>query len=138
MFRIALLATALLSSPAFAIYKCEQNGTVSYSDQPCSHGTALNIDTTPGDSKAAKQQLASDEKKLKQLERERHQQEAQRDREAKQAAREHASRQKTCNNLALRLKWAKEDAASATGKSAEKQKIKARRAEEKYTTECGT
>jgi len=135
MIRTALLSLlVLLSTPAFAIYKCEKNGTVSYSDEACPGGTTFTPQTAPaGDSGAAKRQLAHEEKELKQLERERHKQESEQEREAKQVARAQSAKQRKCSNLARRTKWAHED---ATGKSAEKVKRKARRAEEQYDAEC--
>jgi hypothetical protein len=135
--RNALLALlVVLSTPAFAIYKCEKNGATSYSNEACPGGIALNTPTAPVDSSAAKRQLADEEKKLKQLERERHQQEKLEERERKEAVRAQAEKQKKCSSLARRVKWADEDVATSTAKANEKAKRKARRAAEQYETEC--
>lgn len=138
MLRAALLASlVVLATPAFAIYKCEKNGTITYSDEACANGTSLRIDAAPSDADAAKQRAANQERQLKQIEREHHKQELEERRVAKRASQARASKQKKCEKLALQVKWANEDVATATVKSIDKEKRKARRAQEKYETECG-
>jgi hypothetical protein len=127
----------LLSTPAFAVYKCEANGKITYSDMPCNGEKMFDISHSTTDNSAnAKQQLAQEKKLLTQLEKERHKREAQEAREQQRAAKVYASKQKNCAQLARRKKWADEDVASATGKSAEKVKRKARRLSEQYDAEC--
>ncbi|HJV85607.1 MAG TPA: DUF4124 domain-containing protein [Noviherbaspirillum sp.] len=140
LVRQVLLFIAVLScaAPAFAIYKCESDGSVRYSDMPCPDAKVLNIrGVAPADAADAHQQALQDRKKLKQLEDARHKSERQEDKERRSAARAQAAAHKACTRLALHKKWADEDAASATGKSAATAKRKARRAEERYQTECG-
>jgi hypothetical protein len=139
MLRTILLASlVLLATPAFAIYKCEKNGAITYSDEACANGTSLRVDTAPSDASAAKRRAANDEKQLKQIEREHSKQEIEDRRMAKHAAQVRTSKQKKCEKLGLQVKWANEDVATATVKSIDKEKRKARRAQEKYETECGT
>lgn len=133
------LLLAFFSAPALAIYKCEIDGRVVYRDSPCAGGKELNIDAasaTTG-SGSAQQQLARDKAKATRLESERHRREVREVREQNLAARKAAARQKKCDSLALRTKWAEDDAIKASGKAAERARIKARRAAEKQALECG-
>jgi len=135
----ALLAGVLLlvTAPAFAVYKCEAGGMVSYSDAPCSEGKLLDIAPSAGDAKDTQQRLAREKAELTRLENERHKREAKEAQAQLRADRVRASYDKKCSALARRVKWAREDAASATGKSAEKTKRRARRAQEQYEGDCG-
>lgn len=136
--RALLLGLLLsLSAPAFAVYKCESDKKVSYSDIPCPDAKVLDIGGAASpDAAHARQQATQEKKKLTQLEAARHKMEAKEEKERQQAARANAAARKTCAKLALRKKWADEDAASATGKSAVKAKQKARRAAEQHQSEC--
>lgn len=137
---LLLCATAgafALSTPAFAIYKCEANGTVTYSDAPCPGGKLLDIgESSPHDAADAQRRAAREKQALARIESERRKQEAKEETERRKSARAHASRERKCASLERRRKWAAEDAASATGKSADKAKRKARRAEEVFEAEC--
>ncbi len=127
----------LLASPAFAIYKCESDHGTVYSDTPCPNAKLVNINSAvPADADDARRQAAKEKKSLKQLEDARHKAERIDEKDRQRAARAQAASRKACAKLALRKKWADEDAASATGKSADKARRKARRAEEYFQTEC--
>jgi hypothetical protein len=133
---------ALIAAPAFAVYKCESNGQVTYSDAPCRGKTlslANSIDAeVPGTNVAsAKEKLAREKKEVTRLEKERHKREAAEEKEQKKVAKADAVKRKKCSTLAHRKKWADEDAAAATGKSREKAQRKARRAAETHQAECG-
>jgi hypothetical protein len=137
-----LLSAVLISAtiPAFAIYKCESGAKVTYSDTACigSQSTDLGNPATRSDNASQiRRELAQQKAEVKQLETARHKQEAQQEKLRKTALRTEAARQKKCASLARRKKWADEDAAAATGKSREKARRKARRAEEVYDSECG-
>ncbi|HEX7646588.1 MAG TPA: hypothetical protein VF450_04165 [Noviherbaspirillum sp.] len=73
---------------------------------------------------------------LAQLESERRKQEQKEEKAIKKSARIRAALERKCATLDRRRKWAAEDAASAAGKSAEKVKRKAHRAEELFEAEC--
>jgi hypothetical protein len=130
-------AAFIVANPAFAIYKCEANGAITYSDAPCPGGKQLDI---PGaeqpDAANAKQRAMRDKQALARLENERRKQELQDEKDRKKSARARAALEHKCATLDRRRKWAVEDAASATGKSADKAKRKARRAEELFEAEC--
>ncbi|OGB23081.1 MAG: hypothetical protein A3I66_08690 [Burkholderiales bacterium RIFCSPLOWO2_02_FULL_57_36] len=132
-----------LSSPALAINKCESNGKISYSDEPCGNGKASKFEAPPPDSAmsrdiaSARQRAAREKNELKRLESERQRLEAQEDKENQKLARANASKKKKCAELALQQKWAEEDASAASGKSAQKIKRTARRKAEKFQLECG-
>ena len=136
-----LLVTLLLSfsAPALAIFKCEIAGKVTYSDEPCLGGKTViaNGGTAPSlDATKAKQQLAQDKREVERLEKARHQRETKEEKEQQQAARSANVKKAKCTSLEQSKKWADEDAAHATGKSADNAKRKARRATEKYEVEC--
>lgn len=136
-----LLVTLLLSfsAPAFAIFKCEIAGKVTYSDEPCPGGKTViaNGDTVSSlDAAKAKQQLAQDKREVERLEKARHLRETKEEKEQRLATRNANVKKAKCTSLEQRKKWADEDAAHATGKSADNAKRKARRTTEKYEMEC--
>lgn len=143
--RLFLLLSVLLafSSPALAINKCESDGKISYSDKPCGGGKAVRFDAPPDirpaspDAASAREQAAREKNALNRLQDERRQREAKEDKERHKLARAEEIQRKKCTDLALRQKWAEEDAAAARGKSTEKAKRDARRKAEKFQAECG-
>jgi hypothetical protein len=144
MHKILMLSfLASLSAPASAIYKCESNGQITYSDEPCSNGKSVKLTEPsgnaplPADKAKARQQATREKNELKRLENQRQQLEAQEDKERQKLARADAIKRKKCENLALQQKWAEEDAAAASGKSADKARRIARRKAEKFQMECG-
>ncbi len=144
MSKILLLSLLVsISSPALAIYKCESNGKVTYSDEPCRGGKVIELrepagkTPLPPDAADARRQIAREKSEVKRLENERHKREAAEDKQQQKIARVYAARQKKCSLQALRKKWSEEDAATATGNSAEKAKRIARRKAEQYEKECG-
>lgn len=136
---LLLFVLLSFSAPALAIYKCEFDGKVVYSDAPCHEGRMKELVITPplSDPDAAQRQLAQDKKEAQRLEDRRKKHEAIEDRNRQRAAKAHEARKKKCATLALRTKWADEDAAKAAGKTVEKAKRNAQRAAEKYQLECG-
>ncbi len=125
------------SAPSFAIYKCESGGKINYSDTPCPNGRKLEIDSAPPvDAGTAKEQARRDKAALRRIDAEKRKLEAQEEKEHRRTAHASAARQKKCKALAMRAKWADEDAASATGKSAHKAKLKASRMAERFALEC--
>lgn len=139
MVRVTLLfLLASFTAPALAIYKCESNGKVTYSDEHCPGGKVLDTGGAPVvDADVVARQAAQEKNRLKRLEHERHKLEAQEEKQQQRAAHAAAAKQKRCSLLDRRRKWADEDAAAATGKSHEKTKLKARRVAEQFDAECG-
>lgn len=134
---IGLLATA--SVPALAVYKCQAGGSVTYSDTPCPGAKELKLDTQPlGSASRSEKQVAEDKKTLMRLERERRRDDAEQEKDRRRTAKARAAEKKKCASLARREQWAREDAASALGKTAEKAKLRARRATQQYEEECGS
>jgi hypothetical protein len=134
---VILILLFSFSLPAMALYKCKSGNNITYSDQPCQGGETLDIGKLPmADTLQARRQAAEEQKKLKRIENERRRREAQEEKNRQRAMHEHAVKQKRCTSLAMRKKWATDDAAAATGKSTEKAKQKLRRAEEQFETEC--
>jgi hypothetical protein len=145
MLRIPLVVLLLLNSaPALAIYKCEAGGKITYSDAPClgakvkELAEATGNSVSPADATHAKQQLVREKSEAARLEKARRQREAVDEKERRQAAKSAATRKRNCAVLAQRKKWSDEDAAAASGRSAEKARLKARRMTEKYEAACKT
>lgn len=144
VYRFALAALLLAPSHAgaqSAIYKCEQDGKVSYSSAPCSGGMALPaVASGPAASANKEGKLPPSEARLKamadQLTRERHQREAQEERQQQRAAVRH----RQCDKLRLRKKWSDEDAAklpaSASAAARGKAQRQARHQAERLALDC--
>jgi hypothetical protein len=138
----AIMASLLLplSLPVFAAYKCDVNGTVVYSDQPCAAGKQTQLAAPAAVSEKDATDAASaarrDKAELTRLESERRKREAADEKRAAQARREAAMKERKCGVLAQRVKWAEEDASRAAGKSAAKAERRKRRAKEAYELQC--
>lgn len=133
-----LLLTCALPAAA-QLHKCTVDGKVSYSQQPCTQGTATTIavpDTPAPDPEAARE-LQRQKQELKQLETARHKREARTEREDAAAARARSAHSKKCGKLQLQQKWAEEEARSGTVPGMERARQKARRAADSYALECG-
>lgn len=132
------LVLTTLAAPAFAIFKCETGGKVTYSDEACPGGKVLDVNTSAATkSPDGNRQLAQEKSKLKRLEKERHRREAKEERERRGAARASAARQKKCAALARRQKRAAENVSRSVGKANEKARLKLRHITEDYEAECG-
>ncbi|MDQ9170255.1 hypothetical protein Q8A64_07480 [Oxalobacteraceae bacterium R-40] len=138
---LAVLLLASYSSSSLAIYKCEENGKVIYSDEKCSSGKLKSIDTTNGKiSESALNEATARNKReketLQQLKKTRQRDEALEEKSRQKRMRTNEALRKKCQALELKKKWSEEDAVAATGKSAEKSKRTAMRNKEKYEAEC--
>lgn len=133
------LSLSCFTSPASAIYKCEQDDVITYTDIPCD-GQELSV-TAPQKSRSADEKsddklLAREKKEVEKLQAIREQ----RDQQDKQirdlSARGVAARERKCKSLALQLKWREEDLREAPLTEQAKARKMARRAAEKYRTDC--
>ncbi len=131
-----LLAAALLSPVnAFAVYRCEQHGTVIYTDLPCA-GEKLEITRSPVPQKTNDESLNRERNEVGKLQKIREQRERQDQQIRDLAARGAAAREKKCRSLALQVKWREEDVREFTLDKAEKARTRLRRAQEKFDAEC--
>jgi type IV secretory pathway VirB10-like protein len=128
---------------AAEIYQCEKDGRMQYSQTPCSQdqkaiGKKVTQDAT--DSASEKQhrinQLAQDKKEAARLERERHKTEDKRDKENSRQAAKTEKQKSQCDKAHLQVKWAEEDARSASPKSEAKARQKLKRTKEKADLVC--
>ncbi|WP_151634210.1 DUF4124 domain-containing protein [Noviherbaspirillum aerium] len=137
------LTAALLtfSGASHAVYRCDVDGKTSYSDQPCASGRKLDIADAPPDAasnaRRIEKGLAASKKELRQLEAQRRKHEAEASRKRQRAERKQAAMDRRCDSLERRQRWARDDAAAATGKASDKARKKAQRATEVYEGECG-
>jgi hypothetical protein len=150
MFRlIPVVAVCALGQPAFAqVYKCQADGKVEYGDRPCASGESvtLSVPRLAANAPGAGEPARREREALLQLEKMRLAREMREERERDIALREqraHAREQRTleaqrrkCARMRLRQKWADEDRARLTGKTAEMARTRARRDAEMMAVEC--
>ncbi|MDF3035567.1 MAG: hypothetical protein K0S28_841 [Paucimonas sp.] len=138
----SLVVTLLicLPLPAFAVFKCEAGGKTIYSDTPCAGGkmTQLNNLSAPTAADAADARMVAERQRreAKEIDARRRKQEAQDEKDRERIAKAAAKKREQCAKLALKGKWAAEDAAKATGPKGEKLKVRAQRSAETYAAEC--
>ncbi|SEN89524.1 protein of unknown function [Duganella sp. CF517] len=138
-----LCAAALAANHAVAqsVYKCTVDGKISYSDLPCPAGAAasstLAVPKAPAGAEGASADLQRMQKESAALQTSRQKVEQREAREAERAAVAAAARRKRCAKLALTKQWADEDARSATNANADKARLRAKRAGESFSLECG-
>ncbi len=133
------LSLSCFTSPASAIYKCEQDDVITYTDIPCD-GQELSV-TVPQKSRGAEEKpdeksLAREKKEVEKLQATREQRERQDKQIRDLSARGAAARERKCKSLALQLKWREEDLREAPLTEQAKARKMARRAAEKYRTDC--
>ncbi len=125
-----------LSSPdALAVYRCESDGKIIYTDLPC-NGTRLPPPDPAPRSTDDNDALRRERSELAKLQKLREQRERQESQIRDLAARGAAAREKKCRALALQLKWREEDLREATVDKTRSARTRARRAAEKYQSEC--
>lgn len=130
---IALLTC--LSAPAFAIYKCEIEGKTVYRDKPCPGGRAMEIAPAPAGI-GTKPNLAQDELKANQLDRERVMRESKAEQEQFDEMMRADTHYKICDALAARKARTEDDATLAAYEEKEDAQKIAREAAERYAREC--
>jgi hypothetical protein len=133
------LSLSCFTSPASAIYKCEQDDVITYTDIPCD-GQQLSV-TVPQKSRSAEEKsddklLAREKKEVARLQAIREQRERQDKQIHDLSARGAAARERKCKSLALQMKWREEDLRDAPLNTQTKARKMARRAAEKYRTDC--
>jgi hypothetical protein len=131
------LTGLLLLQPlaAYAVYRCEFNGTISYSDLPCA-GSQLDLSHEPSTPHSDDHQTKNERSEVSRLQKLREQRERQDQQIRDLAARGAAARERKCRSLALQVKWREEDVRGVTLDKAHKAKIRLRRATEKFDSEC--
>lgn len=138
---LLLLVLLSFSAPALAVYKCESANKTIYSDLPCDTGKAdsmkeIAIATPTVDTASAQKKLKEDKQELQRLQQRRQKQDAIEERQREKHYKAAEAKKKKCAESAQRVKWANEDAASASPKTAERAKRKAQRAAEKHQLSC--
>jgi hypothetical protein len=135
MLYLLLLAALLSPMSAFAVYRCEQHGTVTYTDIPCA-GSELEITRSTASQDTQDDRLKRERSEVGKLQRLREQRERQDQQIRDLAARGAAAREKKCRSLALQVKWREEDVRESTLDKSEKARTRLRRAQEKFDAEC--
>jgi hypothetical protein len=144
--RDGLLLSLLMavSMPAMAVYKCESEGRLTYTDIPCVGAqTELRLAPLPADAAAARQRAASERQQLASIEKNQEADRVNREREQRRRKQDKTTlmHKKKCALLGLEKTWSDEDAASGSRTTSEKTqglKKTARRKAERYDVECGT
>jgi hypothetical protein len=149
MLRILLLAL-LIASPAhaIAIYKCESNGKILYTDAHCAGGKLPDLrervrNNPPLSVMAVKAEIARAKQEANRLREQRLVQEAMEQAQQQRLALDDYIFTKKCVALALRKRWADEEAQLASGFAGyQDTEYKARRiahaVNEKYELECAS
>ena len=139
VLRVALLfATALVSAPALAIYKCDSGGSVSYSDSPCPGGKLVPTtdSVSPAETARAEQRAKRQRDELGRIDAERRKTDAQELKNRNKLARAESSQTKKCAQLALRKKSTEDRVAEASKRSMAKARTKALHAADQYELQC--
>jgi hypothetical protein len=133
------LSLSCFTSPASAIYKCEQDDVITYTDIPCDgQQLSVTVPQKPRDTeeKSDEKSLAREKKEVARLQAIREQRERQDKQIHDLSARGAAARERKCKSLALQMKWREEDLRDAPLNTQTKARKMARRAAEKYRTDC--
>jgi hypothetical protein len=134
--KICLLWVPLLVPlSASAIYRCEQQGSIIYTEFPCA-GREVPITSSAPAPKNNDALLKHERSEVARLQRLREQRERQDQQIRDLAARGAAAREKKCRSLALQVKWREEDVRESTLDKAQKAITRLRRAQEKFDAEC--
>jgi hypothetical protein len=136
MKRLLLLFFILQPLAAYAVYRCESLGKISYSDLPCA-GAQLELSSpaTPAIDNH-EDAMKQERREVSRLQKLREQRERQDQQIRDLAARGAAARERKCRSLALQVKWREEDLRESTLDKANKARTRLRRAVEKFDTEC--
>lgn len=135
MIYILLVAALLSPISAFAVYRCEQHGSITYTDMPCA-GSELEITRSTASQDTNDDRLKRERSEVGKLQKLREQRERQDQQIRDLAARGAAAREKKCRSLALQVKWREEDVREFTLDKAQKARTRLRRAQEKFDAEC--
>lgn len=134
-----MICLCLSGSAAAQVYKCIEDGKVTYAQAPCpgAQVTQLAVPPAPPAQSAPDEELQRQAKLAGQLSSARSKREAREQRELIRARREAAQYRQKCEKLRLRKKWADEDLATVRdSKAAAPLRKKAARAAEALKAEC--
>lgn len=136
----AIICLCLSGSACAQVYKCIDQGKVTYAQAPCPGAQVTQLPVPPAPAavqSAPSEQLHRQAKLAEQLASARRKREAQDQREAMRARREAAQYRQKCEKLRLRKRWADEDLAGARdSKAVGPLQKKAVRAAEALQVEC--
>lgn len=136
--RCALLAALPLLSVSLsiaAVNRCDIGGKTTYTDLPCAGRTLPPPSPAPA-APANDDHLKRERAELNRLQKLREQRERQDQQIRDLAARGAAAREKKCRSLAQQVKWREEDLRETTLDKADKVRVRLRRAQEKFDSEC--
>ena len=134
------LLTSLIASPALAVFKCEADGKVTYSDTACAGGKRLDLKDRVPESDARQATLRARQQKaeLDRIDALQRKEQAQQAKVRNQIARANARQAKKCDALAKSKQPADDAIATAPEKSITQVKAKARQAGERHAAECSS
>jgi vacuolar-type H+-ATPase subunit I/STV1 len=142
LFALIAFTSATSSYAATDVYRCVNNGVVTYTQFPCPDGKQepLKFPDTASEleQKKALANLQQDKDKVEKLARERHQMEEKRDKQIAANVKKSEAAKKKCDALNLRVQTAKKDVRNASYKTSAKAKQKLQQAKEKYALSCGS
>ncbi|QOY92361.1 DUF4124 domain-containing protein [Massilia sp. UMI-21] len=137
---------ACRSAAAQTVYKCTEDGKISYHDRPCGpHAIPLAVqprDVAPAEAVARLERERALLQEIEDARTDQDRRDARQARENERAQRAAAARQRRCDKLRLQQKWLDEDAARAgrgggdAGDGGARARTKARRQAEVLAVEC--
>ncbi|WP_313169499.1 DUF4124 domain-containing protein [Massilia oculi] len=140
MHRLFAIVTACIlcqAQAAGAIYKCHEDGRVSYSDRPCpGAGAELPVRAAPPPDPATLARFERARDLALGIDKQRIEQTVREERDGERARRAALALRKRCDKLRLQRQWLEEDLARTRGDAKEAARIKVRRQIETLAVEC--
>ena len=137
-FALCCAPSGVVAEP---VYKCTEGGRTTYADRPCATGRAVELPPPAAGIRpeGAETVATRDARTLLELEKLRITREREQERGERadaRRARAAATQRKTCARLALRRKWAEDDAARTHGRARAAAERRLTRAREALAVEC--
>jgi len=140
---ITIFYPLLLNYAQAETYQCIKNGSTTYSEIPCTDGESKRVQIKPSVVSEQEYQRAVSQHKqnqatLQKIEAAHEKEDAQREKATRALASKNQKQKTKCDDLQLKVKWAREDAAQANPKTEAKARQKLKRALEKAALSCPT
>ncbi|MCU6433251.1 hypothetical protein LPB67_05600 [Undibacterium sp. Jales W-56] len=142
VFFASLVIITFINTSQAEAYKCDVNGSISYSQTPCVANAKQAIMAThqgipPYSEQKAKEIAAQEKSEANRLAQSRHKTENKNETEMKAIAARNTKKKQQCDEQQLKIKWVKEDLANAKPKAESQARQKVKRATEKAALVCG-
>ena len=137
LLSISTACLVCLSTAAGAIYKCHEDGRVSYADRPCpGAGAELPVRAAPPPDPETQARLGRAHDMALEIDKLRAERIVREARDGERARRAALALRKRCDKLRLQRQWLERDLARSRGDAKEAARIKLRRQAETLAVEC--